>query len=40
MRKLVIKETKKMESRRHRVKAKKESAFKEVLNFRNFILGK
>jgi len=29
-----------MESRRHRVKRKKESAFKELLKFRNFILGK
>jgi hypothetical protein len=29
-----------MESRRHRVKRKKESTFKELLKFRNFILGK
>ena len=41
----IIKETRNkgnliMESRGHRVKSKKESAFKELLNFRNFILGK
>jgi hypothetical protein len=29
-----------LESRGHRVKSKKESAFKELLKFRNFILGK
>jgi hypothetical protein len=29
-----------LESRGHRVKSKKESTFKELLNFRNFILGK
>jgi reverse gyrase len=29
-----------LESRGHRVKSKKESVFKELLNFRNFILGK
>jgi hypothetical protein len=29
-----------LESRGHRVKRKKESAFKELLKFRNFILGK
>jgi hypothetical protein len=29
-----------LESRGHRVKRKKESTFKELLKFRNFILGK
>jgi hypothetical protein len=29
-----------LESRGHRVKSKKESTFKELLNFKNFILGK
>jgi hypothetical protein len=29
-----------LESRGHRVKSKKESAFKELLKFRNFFLGK